>query len=141
MWKLWKAQLVAESGLDPNVCSASKACGLAQFLPATYEQIAQDIGHAGASRFDARISIEAGAYYDARLRDQWRGRNRATLDAHDWALCSYNRGLGNCLADQKECGNALLWIDAKPCSERHTVETVNYITRIHRLWQQLETVP
>ncbi|MDH4248482.1 MAG: transglycosylase SLT domain-containing protein, partial [Deltaproteobacteria bacterium] len=64
-WRWFKAQGVAESGLDPAVCSAAGACGLMQFMPGT--ALAMGV----TDRFNARASIRAGIAYDRRLWDEF----------------------------------------------------------------------
>lgn len=143
-WKLWKAQLIAESNLDPNVCSQAQACGLAQFMEPSWEDITRQIGESGANRFDARVAIDAGAYYMHGLRHQWMGRNRQTLNAHDLGTASYNAGLGSILKAQRKCNDALLWSDVAPClqsiaGEAHAKETRDYVAKIRRFWQLMES--
>lgn len=141
-WKLWKSQLIQESHLDPDVCSQAGACGLAQFMGPTWADITKQIGQPGTSRFDARVSIEAGAYYMHGLRHQWAGRNREVLDSHDLGLASYNAGTGSILRAQQSCNDALLWGEIAPCLEsvtgsEHAKETRNYVVQIHRYWKIL----
>lgn len=136
-WKLGKAQLIAESNLDPNICSSANACGLAQFLGPVWADMAKALAFGvGISRFDANASTQAYAYYMARLRWQWR-RNRTPLEAHWPAVASYNRGIGNIIKDQTECSGARLWPQIEPCTAKHTMETVSYIKRIVDIWHRL----
>jgi len=94
----------------------------------------------GASRFDARLAIDAGAYYQAKLRAQWRPSGRTTVDRNDLALASYNAGLGNILKSQQRCGNAVLWSQIAPClgqvTGHHSKETIGYVRSIHK-WRGL----
>lgn len=144
-WKLWKAQLYQESRLDPAVCSAAGACGLAQFMPGTWNEVTRQLGYNGLTRFDANTAIKAGAYYQSKMRQQWRGRNRKTLDANDLGLASYNAGLGSILTAQRFCGDALLWVTIQTClpkvtGERNAKETVGYVASIRRWWGMLEAI-
>jgi len=130
----WKAQLYQESRLDPAAVSPVGARGLAQFMPATWEETVRRLGYPrGVSPHQARFAIEAGAYYMAGLRRQWY-LNRPLLDKHDLAMASYNAGLGNILNAQRACDNARHWPQIAPClsriTGRHANETLTYVTRI-----------
>lgn len=143
IWHLFKAQLVAESGLDPNICSAAGACGLAQFMEPTWEDTLRRIGaDPTTSRFDARTAIDAGAFYMSRLRLEWAGRNRARIDAHDLGLASYNAGIKSVLDAQRLCSDGLLWAQVAPCmvdvtGAEHARETLGYVARIHDYFNQM----
>src|SRR5690606_7292763 len=43
-WKLWKAQMIQESRLDPTAVSSVGARGLAQFMPSTWREVAAELG-------------------------------------------------------------------------------------------------
>jgi soluble lytic murein transglycosylase-like protein len=140
---LWKAQLYQESRLDPDVCSAAGACGVAQFMPRTWADVTRQLAVApGASRFDAALAIAAGAYYQARLRRAWSPDGRSGLDRNDLGAASYNAGLGNILAAQARCGQALLWSAIAPClppvTGARARETMTYVTNIRRWWRMME---
>ena len=83
------------------------------------------------SPFDARMSIELGAIYQGKQRRAWGREGRTKKDRNDLGLCAYNRGLGNCLKDQRACGDARLWKDIEPCTAKQTSETVIYVRRIN----------
>lgn len=140
---LWKSQLVAESNLDPNICSAAHACGLAQFMEQTWEDTLRRIGaDPTTSRFDARTAIDAGAFYMSRLRLEWAGRSRARIDAHDLGIASYNAGVRSVLAAQRRCSDGLLWTQIAPCmvqitGREHAAETTSYVKRIHDYYNQM----
>ena len=70
-WCAYKAQLVAESALDPNAVSPAGARGIAQIMPATWEEVKPRAGLMDASPHDATASIRAGAYYMGWLRSRW----------------------------------------------------------------------
>ena len=108
-------------------------------MPASWQDVVRGLQwDRGASPFDARLAIEAGAFYQAQLRGKWRKEGRTSLERNDLGLCAYNRGLGNCLKDQAECRNGFLWKDIEPCTAKHTMETVIYIKRINEFWQRME---
>lgn len=142
-WRLWKAQLYQESRLDPSAVSAAGARGLAQFMPATWNDVMRALRMAGSPHED--IAIDAGAYYMARLRQTWR-RERTPLERNDLAQASYNAGVGNILKAQALCGAARLWPTISTClprvtGTRNAQETVTYVARIHRWWREMETMP
>lgn len=141
-WKLWKAQLYQESRLDPNARSPVGAEGLAQFMPATWEQVSKQMALGGASRKDADASIQAGAFYMATLKRNW-SSPRPEADRHDLAMASYNAGLGNILAAQRACEMAVLYQGIMAClpqiTGHHARETLGYAPAIRRWWARLET--
>jgi len=92
-WRWFKAQGLAESGLNPRLCSHAGACGLMQFMPAT----ARAMGL--TNRFDARESIRQGIRYDRMLWEVWKAP-RPLLERLYFTLVSYNAGLGNALRFQ-----------------------------------------
>ncbi len=144
VWKLWKAQLWQESKLDPAVCSAAGACGMAQFMVPTWRGVLRELAVAGdPPRSDARLAIAAGAYYQAKLRRSWRAAGRSGLARNDLGAASYNAGLGSILKAQAACGDAVLWESIAPCleqvtGERNAFETRGYVAHIHTWWRMME---
>lgn len=140
-WRLWKAQLYQESRLDPAAVSSAGARGLAQFMPATWAEIAPALGYGLVSPHLAGPAIKAGAYYMARLRKGW-SSPRPADDRHKLAQASYNAGMGNLLAAQRVCGGALLYAEIIAClpdvTGRHAAETITYVERIRRWWTMME---
>lgn len=104
-------------------------------MPGTWEQVMRSLGWSGLSPRDAKYAIEAGAYYQAKLRREW-SSPRPALDRHFLGCASYNAGLGNILAAQRACGGALLYKDIIAClpeiTGRHAQETITYVKRIRR---------
>ena len=141
-WRLLKAQLIAESGLNPDAKSPAGALGLAQFMPDTWAQVLADLHlPGGTSPFNAEASIKCYAYYLATLIKQW-SAPRPEIDRYCLALASYNAGLGHVLKAQKLAGgsNAYHAIIA----ELHRVtgaddapETIHYAARILSAWQRM----
>ena len=133
-WYWNKAQLVAESNLNPNATSPVGAMGLGQFMPATWNEVSEQLGFpSGVSAYASSYNIQAHAYYMRNLRSQFK-RERPEWDRHSLALASYNAGLGNVLKAQQKGGNSLLY---KPMAEalplvtgHHSKETLTYVDRI-----------
>ena len=85
-WCWYKKQLIAESNLRPNICSAKGACGIAQFMP----HIAK------AYRIDPMNpleSIDAGANLMSDLISRFHRDDRMCTLRMSWA--SYQWGYGN----------------------------------------------
>lgn len=143
-WKLWKAQLVAESNLDPNARSGVGAGGLAQIMPTTFHDLSMTLRYPdNASPFDADYAIQAGAYYQGRLRRAWSPAGRTPPQRNDLGLGSYNAGMGHILAAQRRCHDAVVWVDISPCLAEVTGadnarQTTTYVSRINRIWQAME---
>lgn len=132
-WYWNKAQLVAESNLNPNAVSPVGAMGLGQFMPGTWKDVSRELKFGEASAFAPALSIQAHAYYMLKLRSQFK-RERPEWDRHSLALASYNAGLGNVLKAQQKCGNSLLYKPMASCLHKVTgdyhKETLTYVDRI-----------
>lgn len=144
-WKAWKAQLYQESKLDPSAVSGVGAAGLAQFMPGTWAEISRQIGMGQASAHDAAAAIPAGAFYMAKLREQWRSQ-RPIGDRQQLAQASYNAGTGSLIKAQKRCGDAALYEDIAACLPAVTgaefaKQTTTYVERIAQWWRQMEVTP
>jgi membrane-bound lytic murein transglycosylase F len=89
-WRWFKAQAIAESGLDPDAKSKSGAVGIMQILPATWREIQEDNPHL-KDIARPRWNIAAGIYYDRILFKRWKSlpddRERLLF-----AFGSYNAG-------------------------------------------------
>lgn len=106
----------AESSGNPNAVgprtrSGEQAKGLMQFMPGTYQEIANRYNIAG-TEFDANSSIEAGAAYYTELRDQF-GNDQDALMAYNWGP-----------------GNVRKWIEAGRDPARVPAETKLYVEKI-----------
>ncbi len=124
-WQWWKAQLYQESLFNPYALSPVGAKGIAQFMPATCNEVFSRLGWQ-CEPLNADKSIRAGAFYMSRLRRIWRAR-RSESDRRKWAQCSYNYGAGNCIKAQARCGNNRSIDNAMSCLPQ---ETKTYINRI-----------
>ena len=129
----FKAQLFAESGLNPEALSPVGAQGVAQVMPGTWAETAGRLGLT-CSPWDARCSIEVGAAYMARMLRIF-SSPRSEYDRICWAQASYNAGAGNALRAQRvgqteNCDEALgVWDQV---TGWHAEETRGYIARIRR---------
>jgi soluble lytic murein transglycosylase-like protein len=102
-WRLLKAQLMAESALNPNAVSSAGAKGIAQFMPLTWQEITEQMGMPDADITDPSAAIPACAFYMGKLIAQW-SAPRPIIDRYALALASYNAGAGNLLKAQKAAG-------------------------------------
>ena len=69
-WRWFKAQAIAESGLNHKAKSSAGAIGIMQIMPGTYREIQDDNPHIkdiGSPRWN----IAAGIYYDRVLYKRW----------------------------------------------------------------------
>lgn len=143
-WRMWKAQLAAESRLNPTVRSPVGAEGIAQFMPATFDEIVRSMGRDPklVNRQMAGLSIEAGAFYMGRLLRQWTGWSGVTgRDAYEHAIASYNCGSGNTLKAWRRCERPRAWDDTVRClpqvTGKHAAETRTYVVRIRSYYAAL----
>jgi soluble lytic murein transglycosylase-like protein len=131
-WRLWRAQIKAESAFKPNAVSPVGAQGLAQIMPATFKEIAEKSGIKG-SAFDPEVNLMSGAFYMARMRNTFKSP-RPDFERHNLAMASYNAGAGNIIKAQRLAGNPAEW---QPVAEqlhlvtgKHAKETRDYVTKI-----------
>lgn len=131
-WRLWKAQVQAESGFKANATSPVGAMGLSQVMPRTFAEISTRAGIKG-NPYDPMTNLRAGAWYMARQRDIFKAP-RPEAEKHNLAAASYNSGAGNVIKAQNIAGNPPEWqpvADVLPkVTGHHAVETVNYVKRI-----------
>ena len=100
-------------------------------MPATWRDISLKLDIAGTP-FD-RHSIDAGAFYMAKLSARWTSE-RPEFERHRLAQASYNSGFGNVVKSQRLCNGAPYWDEIKVCQPqvtgRHAAETIGYVTKI-----------
>jgi soluble lytic murein transglycosylase-like protein len=132
-WRYWKAQLFAESSMDPHVESDAGALGLAQFMEDTWAEWSPRAGFAGAKRTDPEASIYTGATYMQWLWSEWRSP-RPVIDRFCLAAASYNSGLGDVLDAQTKMGGVLGYaqiVKGLPIVDpKGAKETVKYVRKI-----------
>lgn len=95
------AVIRVESRFDPYALSITGAKGLMQFVPGTWQSVAQQLGESPGNPFDAETSIRYGAYYLRWLL----GRCRDTSNPKLCAISSYNGGIGYFLRGLAARGN------------------------------------
>jgi membrane-bound lytic murein transglycosylase F len=134
-WRWLKAQLYQESRLDPGAVSPAGARGIAQFMPATWAEVAPGLGFGGVSPHAVGPAILASGRYMQRMRRTW-SAERPESDRRALAQASYNAGAGNILSAQRACGGARAWSDISAClpqiTGKHADETIAYVQRIRR---------
>jgi soluble lytic murein transglycosylase-like protein len=103
-WRALKAQYWQESRFKPGALSTAGARGIAQFMPATWQDMIRELGMPDdADPHHPLLSIRAGAYYMAKMLSGWTAK-RSDEDRYCLALASYNVGFGNMLKAQKIAG-------------------------------------
>ena len=131
-WRLWKAQVEAESAFRAKATSPVGAMGLSQIMPATFADIGKESGISG-NPYNPEINLMAGAWYMQKMRNVFKAP-RPEIEKHNLACASYNAGAGNIIKAQKLAGNPAGW---QPVADvlhqvtgRHSTETINYVKRI-----------
>jgi soluble lytic murein transglycosylase-like protein len=138
---LLKAQLYQESRLDPDAVSHVGARGLGQFMPRTWDEVVRELSLGPVSPHMAEPAIDAAAYYMAKQRrfPDWRGWSDP--DRHRMAQAAYNAGAGNIRKALRRCAGTT-YASAIAClpaiTGRHSKETITYVDRIARWFQELE---
>ncbi len=135
-WRLFKAQGMAESNLDPEAKSGVGARGVMQLMPSTFRSI-QSENEELREIDDPEMNIAAGVYYDRKLWLLWE-RDSIVGHRREFMLASYNAGRRTILRAQTQArGSGLdprVWPDIAKVAPavprwRHR-ETLDYITRI-----------
>jgi len=141
-WRLLKAQFYQESRLRPDARSPAGALGIAQFMPATWDEVSKAMKFGVVDRRMVEPAVLGGAYYMATLRTRW---TMDDMDRHRFALAGYNAGNGNIRRAARACGWPMDWKSAAQClpavTGRHSAETIGYVEVIFgRWWPAMELV-
>jgi len=135
-WRVFKAQGMAESNLDPLARSRVGARGLMQLMPSTYREIASENADLAMIN-NPELNIEAGIAYDRRLWLRWENDSVAD-DRRQFMFASYNAGRATLLAAQRRARERRLdprrWrniekIAASVPRWRH-LQTLDYVRKI-----------
>ena len=135
-WRVFKAQGMAESNLDPAAKSWVGARGVMQLMPSTFRSI-QSENEELKEIDDPEMNIAAGVYYDRKLWLLWQADS---IEGHrqEFMLASYNAGRRTILRAQSHARESGLdpraWPDIARVAPvvprwRHK-ETLDYVTRI-----------
>lgn len=100
-WRVFKAQAMAESQMNPTARSWVGARGLMQLMPSTFKDIQSHASGFG-SIDDPEWNIAAGILHD---RDMWRRWQRDSIDVdrREFMFASYNAGEGTIMNAQRAC--------------------------------------
>lgn len=107
-----RACCIAESGMNEWAVSPAGACGLAQFMPRTWDEECQRLGLGSRSPFCPRDAILVQAHYLQKLRGVW-SFERPEHERIKLVFASYNAGYGNILEAQRRAGGAMTWAGIK----------------------------
>ena len=139
-WKVFKAQAMTESNLNPEAKSWVGAKGVMQLMPATYQEIQSKNPEIGEIS-DPRWNIAAGIFYDRKLWNSWT-EHETIKDRLSFVLSSYNAGRGTILKAKGTAENEGL--DSKAWTNVEIVapkvprwryeETLNYVRRIQSFY-------
>ena len=132
-WQLLWGLIKQESAFNPSAESPVGAQGLTQFMPGTWSDVTRRLGLRDVHPTMARPAIDAGAFYLGQLRRNWTSP-RPESDRLKLALASYNAGLGNLLAAQRQCGMPVLYPAIARClpeiTGHHAEETLHYVPTV-----------
>jgi len=149
-WRLFKAQAMAESGLDSTARSDVGARGVMQLMPATYALISAHRADMGSVE-DAQSNIAAGIAHDA---DLWQifADIKAHPDHYRFMMGAYNAGEGPIIrarhAARDQQLDASTWqgvTTVAPQVQRWRYrETLGYVDRIaanYKLLRSQDAIP
>lgn len=131
-WRWFKAQGIAESGLDPKARSPVGAVGVMQIMPATYGEIRDANPHFSSVK-DPRWNIAAGIYYDRQLYKRWHGKIHPQ-DRVNVTFAAYNAGFGTVNKARRKISGKGQQPDSWPhIAKLVPGQTRHYVKRIRRL--------
>jgi membrane-bound lytic murein transglycosylase F len=123
-WHWWKAQAMAESGIEQGARSRAGAIGIMQLMPETAREL-------GANPFDPESNIQGGIKYDAKLLRMW-----GTLaDRRELAFAAYNAGPGRVAEAVRRADGMAQWATARVFLP---AETVEYVARVGRFYVEMK---
>lgn len=92
-WRWFKAQGIAESGLDPGARGPAGGRGIMQVLPTTFREIRKTNPHL-LDVDDPKWNIAAGIYYDRKMYRWWNKEGLNFDERLALTFASYNAGFG-----------------------------------------------
>lgn len=130
-WQWFKAQAIAESGLDENAESEVGARGVMQIMPSTFSEINNKIPHY-LELDEPRWNIAAGIYYDRML---YRKLHKVAEEERMYmAFAGYNAGYGRVLKAMKNSDDKEDWDEVKahlPSKTRAYVRRIRLLMGEH----------
>ena len=129
-WRVFKAQALAESQMNPNARSWVGARGLMQLMPSTYNDIASHASGFG-SIDDPEWNIAAGIMHDRSLWRRWE-RDSIDTDRREFMFASYNAGEGTIMNAQRACVQRSL--------DQRTWQNVETVAPAVPRWRYRETL-
>ena len=132
-WRWFKAQAIAESGLDPQAVSRVGAIGIMQIMPTTMAEIHNQSPNILISD-DPKWNIAAGIYYDRQLYKRWKKTDVQVKERLDFTFASYNAGFGRVNKAYNKVGT----VEGKPetwpeIAPHVPAATRYYVNRINEL--------
>jgi soluble lytic murein transglycosylase-like protein len=95
-WHWFKAQSIAESGLNATAKSKVGAIGLMQILPSTYDDILKKNPKLGDIN-NPRWNIAGGIFYDRQIYHKWKKKGIPVSERLAFTFASYNAGYSKIL--------------------------------------------
>ena len=145
-WKYFKAQGLAESGLDSTATSWVGARGIMQLMPSTYHDIASHRPDFGAID-QPEWNIAAGIMHDRYLWTLYQ-KDISDDERHRFMFASYNAGEGTikrAINVAKEKVGPPVWSSVEQVAPTvgrwRYIETLGYVRRIDSAYTKLRTVP
>ena len=131
-WRWFKAQGIAESGLDANARSRAGARGVMQIMPATFAEIRDKNPHF-TSIDDPHWNIAAAIWYDRQLYRRWVDRVERSPERLKFTFASYNAGYSKVRRAFGKAAKQQPVADWQQVAPFTPGETRHYVRRIHRL--------
>jgi membrane-bound lytic murein transglycosylase F len=143
-WRLFKAQGMAESNLNPGARSGAGARGIMQLMSSTYKEVQSQNPDLGKID-DPEWNIAAGIWYNRQLWSQWQSESDAR-HIHEFMFGSYNAGRSILRRAQRVARDRALddrlWQSIQTVASsvprwRYT-ETLAYVERIKANLEQMD---
>lgn len=132
-WHWWKAQGIAESGLNQLARSPRGALGIMQLMPETAKEL-------GVDPLDPDGNIQGGIKYDAQLWRLWQKAANPT-ERRDLGFASYNAGAGSLERAAKLADGVPEWTTARlflaQVTGAYAAQTIAYVERISQNYSEL----
>jgi len=144
-WRLFKAQGLAESNLDPLARSGVGARGVMQLMPSTFSEVASRNPDLHKRIDDPEWNIAAGVSFDRQLWRLWE-QDSVLTHRNEFMFASYNAGRGTIRGAQAAARSAKLDARAWPSIESVAPdvpkwryrETLGYVRKIGDNLQKLD---